>query len=85
MNAEDTFDIEVAENNRLILLTVKRSEENGEKKYDVFNDRNVHLFSLDCCTDEVKDNYKLSAEFEDKKIDPVLIKQVNEILMSEEE
>lgn len=85
MNAEDTFDIEVAENNRLILLTVKRSEENGEKKYDVFNDRNVHLFSLDCCTDEVKDSYKLSAEFEDKKIDPVLIKQVNEILMSEEE
>ncbi len=85
MNTEDTFDIEIAENNRLILLTVKRSEEHGEKKYDVFNDRNVHLFSLDCCTDEVKDTYKLSAEFEDKKIDPVLIKQVNEILMSEEE
>ena len=85
MNAEDTFDIEVAENNRLILLTVKLNEENGEKKYHVFNDRNVHLFSLDCCTDEVKDTYKLSAEFEDKKIDPVLIKQVNEILISEEE
>ena len=85
MNAEDTFDIEVAENNRLILLTVKQSEENGEKKFDVFNDRNVHLFSLDCCTDEVRDSYKLSAEFEDKNIDPVLIEQVNEILMSEEE
>ena len=85
MNAEDKFDIEVAENNRLILLTVKRNEERGEKRYDVFNDRNVHLFSLDCCTDEVKDTYKLSAEFEDKKIDPALIKQVNEILMSEEE
>lgn len=85
MNAEDTFDIEVAENNRLILLTVKRTEENFQKKYDVFNDRKVHLFSLDCCTDEVKDTYKLSAEFEDKKIDPVLIAQVNEILMSEEE
>ena len=85
MNAKDTFDIEVAENNRLILLTVKLNEENGEKKYHVFNDRNVHLFSLDCCTDEVKDTYKLSAEFEDKKIDPVLIKQVNEILISEEE
>ena len=85
MNTEDTFDIEVAENNRLILLTVKRSDENSEKKYDVFNDRNVHLFSLDCCADKVKDTYKLSAEFEDKKIDPVLIKQVNEILMSEEE
>ena len=85
MNTEDTFDIEVAENNRPILLTVKRNEEIGEKKFDVFNDRNVHLFSLDCCTDEVKDTYKLSAEFEDKKIDPVLIKQVNEILMSEEE
>ena len=85
MNAEDTFDIEVAENNRLILLTVKRNDEHGEKKYYVFNDRNVHLFSLDCCTDEVKDIYKLSAEFEDKNIDPVLIEQVNEILMSEEE
>ena len=85
MNAEDTFDIEVAENNRLILLTVKRNEKHGEKKFDVFNDRNIHLFSLDCCTDEVKDTYKLSAEFEDKKIDPFLIEQVNEILMSEEE
>ena len=85
MNAEDTFNIEVAENNRTILLTVKRNEEHGEKKYDVFNDRNVHLFSLDCCTDKVKDTYKLSAEFEGKKIDPILIKQVNEILMSEEE
>ena len=85
MNAEDTFDIEVAENNRVILFTVKRVEGNGEKKFDVFNDRNVHLFSLDCCTDEVKDTYKLSAEFEDKKIDPFLIEQVNEILMSEEE
>ena len=85
MNAEHTFDIEVAENNRTILLTVKRNEAHGEKKFDVFNDRNVHLFSLDCCTDEVKDSYKLSAEFEDKKIDPALIEQVNEILMSEEE
>ena len=85
MNAEDPFDIEVAENNRLILLTVKRNEELGEKKFDVYNKRNVHLFSVECCTDKVKDTYKLSAEFEDKNIDPVLIEQVNEILMSEEE
>ena len=85
MHAENTFDIEVEENNRKILLTIKQLEEHGEKKYDIFNDRNVLLFSLDCCTDEVKDSYKLSAEFEDKKIDPVLIEQVNEILMSEEE
>ena len=85
MNSEDTFDIKVAENNRPILLTVKLNEEHGDKKYDVFNDRMVHLFSLDCCTDEVKDTYKLSAEFADKKIDTVLIEQVNEILMSEEE
>ena len=85
MKQEDTFDIEVAENNRPILLTVKRNEEYGDKRYDIFNDRMVHLFSLDCCTDEIKDTYKLSKEFEDKKIDPVLIEQVNEILMSEEE
>ena len=85
MNAEDTFDIEVAENNRTILLTVKRNEELGEKKFDIYNDRNVHLFSLDCCTDEVKGSYKLSAQFKDKKIDLLLIEQVNEILMSEEE
>ena len=85
MNAEDTFDIEVAENNRTILLSVRKNQEQGEKKYDIFNDREVHLFSLDCCTDDVKDTYKLSKKFEDKKIDPALIKQVNEILMSEEE
>ena len=84
MNTE-TFDIEVAENNRTILLTVKQSEEDGMKKYDIYNDRNVHLFSLECCTDDVKDSYKLSKEFEDKKIDPLLIEQVNEILISEEE
>ena len=85
MNQEDTFDIEVAENNRPILLTVRVNEVNGDKKYEIYNDRMVHLFSLDCCTDEVKDTYKLSKEFEDKKIDPILIEQVNEILMSEEE
>jgi len=60
MNAEDTFDIEVAENNRTISLTARKNEEHGEKKYDIFNDRDVHLFSLDCCTDDVKDSYKLS-------------------------
>ena len=85
MKTEDTFDIEVEENNRKIILTVNRKEDAGKKKYEIYNDRMVHLFSLDCCTDEVKDSYKLSAEFEDKKIDPVLIEQVNEILMSEEE
>ena len=85
MNEENTYDIEVAENNCTMLLTVKQSEEHGEKKYDIYNDRNVHLFSLDCCKDDVKDSYKLSAEFADKKIDPVLIEQVSEILMSEEE
>lgn len=85
MNAEDTFDIVVAENNRTILLTVKQCEEHGEKKYEIYNDRNVHIFSLDCCLDDVKDTYKLSKEFEDKNIDTVLIEQVNEILMSEEE
>ena len=84
MDAQNTFDIEVVENNCIIPLTIIMNEAAGEKKYDVYNDRNVHLFSLNCCTDEVKDSYKLSAEFEDKKIDPVLIAQVNEILMSEE-
>ena len=54
-------------------------------KYDIYNERMVLLFSLDCCTDDVKDTYKLSKDFEDKNIDPVLIEQVNEILMSEEE
>ena len=85
MKAEETFDIEVEENNRKIILTVKRNDETGEMKYDIFNDRDIHLFTLDCCTDDLKDTYKLSAEFEDKKIDPELIEQVNEILMSEEE
>ena len=85
MKAEETFDTEVEEINRKIILTVKRKEEAGEMKHDIFNDRDVHLFTLDCCTDNVKDTYKLSAEFEDKKIDPELIEQVNEILMSEEE
>ena len=85
MKAEETFDVEVEENNRKIILTVKRKDEAGEMKYYIFNDRDVHLFTLDCCTDGVKDTYKISAEFEYKKIDPELIEQVNEILMSEEE
>ena len=29
------------------LLTVKQIEEHGIKKYDIYNDRNVHLFSLE--------------------------------------
>ena len=49
MKAEETFDIEVEENNRKIVLTVKRKDEAGEMKYYIFNDRNVHLFTLDCC------------------------------------
>ena len=85
MDPENTFDIEVAENGRIIPLTVKRVEAVTGMKYDVYNERMVLLFSLDCCTDEVKDTYKLSKDFENKQVDPVLIKQVNEILISEEE
>ena len=85
MDPENTFNIEVAENGRIIPLTVKRNEVADVMKYDIYNKRMAHLFSLDCCTDDVKDNYKLSKEFENKNIDPVLIEQVNEILMSEEE
>ena len=85
MDPENTFNIEVAENGRIIPLTVKRNEVADVMKYDIYNERMVHLFSMDCCTDDVKDNYKLSKEFENKNIDPVLIEQVNEILMSEEE
>lgn len=85
MDAENTFDIEVAENGRIIPLTVKQVEAVTGMKYDVYNERMVLLFSLDCCTDEVKDTYKLSKDFENKQVDPVLIEQVNEILMSEEE
>ena len=44
MIAQDTFDIKIAENNRRILLTVKQSENYGEKKYDIYNDRNVIYF-----------------------------------------
>ena len=43
------------------------------------------MFSFDCCEDDVKHTYKLSKDFENKQIDPELIEQVNEILMSEEE
>ena len=85
MENEDTFDIEIVENGRTIPLIVKRNENAAGMKYDIFNERQVHIFSLDCCTDDVKDTYKLSKEFEDKDIDPVLIEQVNEILMSEEQ
>ena len=85
MDAENTFNIEVIENGRTIPLTVKRNNVVENMKYDIYNDRMVLLFSLDCCTEKVKDTYKLSKEFEDKNIDPVLIEQVNEILMSEDE
>ena len=85
MKAEETFDIEVEENNQKIILTVRRKDDSSEMKYDIFNDREVLLFTLKCCTNDVRDTYKLSAEFEDKKIDPELIQQVNQILMSEEE
>ena len=85
MDAENTFNIEVAENGRIIPLTVLRKVDADLMQYDIYNKRMVHLFSLDCCTDDVKDNYKLSKDFENKNIDPVLIEQVNEILMSEEE
>ena len=85
MNAEGTFNIEVAENGRIIQLTVKRKVDADVMKYDIYNERMVLLFSLDCCTDDVKDNYKLNKDFEDKNIDTVLIEQVNEILVSEEE
>ena len=47
----------------------------------MYNDRDLHLFSLLYRTGEVKNSFKLSKEFEDKKIEPVLIDQVNEILM----
>ncbi len=54
MNTEDRFEIEVAENNRTILLTVKQIEGHGLKKYYIYNDRNVHPFSLECWTDDNK-------------------------------
>ena len=85
MDAENTFNIEVLENGRTIPLTVKRNDDAEDIKYDIYNDRMVLLFSLDCCSDKVKDTYKLSKEFENKNIDPALIESVNEILMSEEE
>ena len=85
MDAENTFDIEVLENSRTIPLTVKRNEDAEGMKFNIYNERQVLLFSLDCCSDDVKDTYKLSKEFENKQIDPVLIEQVNEILMSEKE
>ena len=85
MDAENTFDIEVLENGRTIPLTVKRNEDADGMKFNIYNERQVLLFSLDCCSDDVKDTYKLSKEFENKQIDPVLIEQVNEILMSEKE
>ena len=85
MGAENTFNIEVLENGHTIPLTVKRNEDIESMKFDIYNERMVLLFSLDCCSDDVKDTYKLSKEFEDKNIDPALIETVNEILMGEEE
>ena len=85
MDAENTFDIEVIENGRTIPLTVKRNEDAEGIKFNIYNERQVLLFSLDCCSDDIKDTYKLSKDFETKQIDPALINAVNEILMSEEE
>ena len=80
-----SFDFEVLVNGHPTLLIAKKYPKVANMKYDIYNERQVLLFSLDCCTDEVKDSYKLSKEFEDKNIDPDLIASVNEILKSEEE
>ena len=85
MDAENTFDIEVIENGRTIPLTVKSNEDAEGIKFNIYYERQVLLFSLDCCSDDVKDTYKLSKDFETKQIDHALINAVNEILMSEEE
>ena len=63
MDAENSFDIEVAENG-IIPLILKRNEDSEGKKYDIYNEKMVHLFSLNCYTDDVKDTHKLSKDFE---------------------
>ena len=85
MENEQTFNFEVIVNGHPTLLIAEQYLQGVDMKYNIYNERQVLLFSLDCCTDKVKDSYKLSKEFEDKNIDPDLIASVNEILMSEEE
>ncbi len=52
-------------------------------QYEIW-ENNRHIFSLECCFDEVGDSLKLSPGFADKGIDPSLLEAVAEIIQSEE-
>jgi hypothetical protein len=57
----------------------------GENAQYEIRENSQHIFSLECCFDEVGDTLKLSPEFTDKGIDSALVEAVADIIHSEQQ
>ena len=81
---QQEYEIEVQTDAGLKPLVVNVINSDTNIKYEIW-DAGQHIFSLECCTDQVGDTLKLTKEFIGKSIDPKLVQAVADIIQSEEE
>ena len=84
MNRVDSYLIEVKLKGKTHPFIVVKKTINGVLHYDVAEHGELH-FTLICCTDEVQDTLKLTADFQNSNIDPAIVLAVADVIMSEEE
>ena len=80
MYTVNEYDIEVNHNEQVLTFHIKIIDSSVEVCIEA-----KHYFTLLCCTDEDKDTLMLDLIFENKGLDPKLVREIANVVESEKE
>ena len=84
MFMQQEYEIEVQTDTRLRTLLVRPVDFEKNIEYQIW-ESGEHLFSLECCIDQVGDTLRLTEKYSGIAMDPTFVEAVADIIQSEEE